>query len=500
MSINKSSGALKWIFVGLAILVVFVVIKVMDGKREKTTTEPVLEVPELTPEEMDYLGTQGDTPKDTVATLVAQVKAMRTEMKTAQDNNQELQKENQRLRSREKDVDARIDSGLRAQREQLDKRERDIVEQKKESQGLLDKLKKEFDTRMSGGPGKGQQQDLPVGFGLDQGDGTNFKGQADTVVWVEPSDMPEPDPKAASRKGKSGDGYSFSEGFGGAVDSGQAKLNTGLAKTRNGAPEKEVKPVYTVPQNSTLMGSTSMTALVGRVPIDGTVNDPYPFKVLIGPDNLTANGIDLPDVAGAVVSGSATGDWTLSCVRGQVRSITFVFNDGTVRTLPTPQDAAEASNGNSSQNNKNLDQIQGGLGWISDPYGIPCIAGERKSNAKQYIGSQTLVTAAGAGVATLLGNEDKSSSGTSFFGSGSGGSFGGATTSGNQAVQQILSSGVSDISDWVNKLYGEAFAAVYVQPGAKVAIHIDQELQIDYELKGRKVKYGLGASHASTLD
>lgn len=78
-----------------------------------------------------------------------------------------------------------------------------------------------------------------------------------------------------------------------------------------------------------------MTALLGRVPIDGKVTDPYPFKVLIGKDNLTANGIQLPDVEGAIVSGTATGDWTLSCVRGDVQSITFVFSDGTVRTVPS---------------------------------------------------------------------------------------------------------------------------------------------------------------------
>ncbi len=41
-----------------------------------------------------------------------------------------------------------------------------------------------------------------------------------------------------------------------------------------------------------------MTALLGRIPINGTVTDPYPFKVLIGKDNLTANGIELPDVEG----------------------------------------------------------------------------------------------------------------------------------------------------------------------------------------------------------
>ena len=41
-----------------------------------------------------------------------------------------------------------------------------------------------------------------------------------------------------------------------------------------------------------------------------------------------------PDVAGAVVSGTASGDWTLSCVRGQIRSVTFVFEDGTLVTPP----------------------------------------------------------------------------------------------------------------------------------------------------------------------
>ncbi len=65
--------------------------------------------------------------------------------------------------------------------------------------------------------------------------------------------------------------------------------------------------------------------------------------------------------AGAVASGTASGDWTLSCVRGQIRSLTFVFNDGTVRTFPAP---AEEVNDNQSNNNQtaSADQktIQGG--------------------------------------------------------------------------------------------------------------------------------------------
>ena len=70
--------------------------------------------------------------------------------------------------------------------------------------------------------------------------------------------------------------------------------------------------------------------------------------------------------------------------------------------------------------------------------------------------------------------------------------------SGSEAMGKIIGQGVNDVSSWVNKLYGQAFAAVYVQPGAKVAVHLDQQLTIDYELQGRKVNYRSGARHAST--
>lgn len=497
MAINKSTGLLKWLAAGIAVVLVLAIVKVVNnGKVDKKSAE-VVEVPVLSAEEMENLGIQGDTPQDTVATLVGQVKAMRTEMKTAQAANEELMQENKRLRARERDIDSRIASGLAGERAKIKDDREEVERAKKEARNLLDKFRSAYEDRM---PGGSEDKELPVGFGLKEGEGANFGSAGDSMVWIDPSDKRQVDPKAGRSSGVKGDGYSFPTSFGEAVDSTQAKLNTGVAKTPGGSKKKEVKPVYTVPQNSTLMGSTAMTALIGRVPIDGTVNDPYPFKVIVGADNLTANGIDLPEVAGAVVSGTATGDWTLSCVRGQVRSITFVFNDGTVRTLPTPEDAAQANNGSNQTKGRQLDQILGGLGWISDPYGIPCIAGERKSNAKQYIGTQSLVTAAGAGVATLLGNQDESKSGTAVFGSTGSGQFASSTVTGNQAMQQILSSGVSDISDWVNKLYGEAFAAIYVQPNARVAIHIDQELQIDYEIQGRKVRYAMGATHASTLD
>src|SRR3546814_2986155 len=130
------------------------------------------------------------------------------------------------------------------------------------------------------------------------------------------------------------------------------------------------------------------TWLFGRVPIEGTNTDRCPFKVLIGLDNLTANGIHIPDVAGAVVSGTASGDWTLSCVRGQIRSVTFVFQDGTIRTVPEDSSKGGSSGGNAGHNGAS---IQGGLGWISDPYGIPCVSGERRRSEEHTSELQSLM-------------------------------------------------------------------------------------------------------------
>lgn len=120
-----------------------------------------------------------------------------------------------------------------------------------------------------------------------------------------------------------------------------------------------------------------MTALVGRVPVQGQVRDPMPFKVITGADNLAANGLTIPGVQGMVWSGTAIGDWTLSCVTGRLDSVTFVFDDGTIRTISSDDRRGQAS-GRSGGADKPL-------GWISDQQGIPCISGERKTNAPAFL-------------------------------------------------------------------------------------------------------------------
>ncbi len=228
-----------------------------------------------------------------------------------------------------------------------------------------------------------------------------------------------------------------------------------------------------------------MTALIGRVPVDGAVVDAFPFKVIVGADNLTANGIDLPDLAGAVVSGTTSGDWTFSCVRGEIKSITFVFQDGTIST--SPESSGKSNRGDSQRS----------LGYLSDPHGIPCITGTKRSNAQEYLTSQLLITAAGAGAASLI---DSTSGNFSYVTGNNGQTLGTVGITGNEALERILAGGVHEASEWANKLYGQAFAAVYVPPAAKVAIHIEEPIQIDYDPNGRKVNHRVGESHASHME
>ncbi|MDD3652286.1 TIGR03752 family integrating conjugative element protein [Immundisolibacter sp.] len=467
---------LKWLLIPMVLLLVFVGAKLFSGG-DSGASAPLDATGQLTPEEMKALGIAGDTPRDTVATLVAQVRQLRTELQTALSDNRQHKAENERLRTREVAIDQRIQGALDSERRRLEQERSQAASDRLQTQGLMQELQR----RLDGISGKGVASDLPIGLGLVDGNGRQFGDGG--VRWVEPDDA-----RTDAKGGASGNLLpSFPTSFGSASPelSAAADAVTGQAARAVGST---TKAVYTVPSNATLMGSVAMTALIGRVPIDGTVNDPYPFKVLIGADNLTANGIEIPEVAGAVVSGTASGDWTLSCVRGQIRSITFVFHDGTIRTVPE-------DDGNRGRSHRST-SLQDGLGWISDPYGIPCVSGERRSNAQQYLGSQALITAAGAGAASLIQSDD----GSVAVVANSDGSLGTVGIGGNEAMGRILAGGVRDMADWVNKLYGQAFAAVYVQPGASVAVHLEQPLAIDYDAKGRRVSHQLGGAHAPDLD
>ncbi|MFZ7240859.1 TIGR03752 family integrating conjugative element protein [Avibacterium avium] len=426
---------------------------------------------DLTPEEIRQLGLEGDTKNDTVRTLIGAAKESNRRYDRVISQNEKILKENETLRKREQNVQQQVDEAVQTKTQEL----QDMVAiLRNEIAQLAQQQSQRNDASPSVDIIKNESEMSPTHSTLPIGNGTPHI-EENAVEWVNPDDqiidernstqIGFPNLSTANPYSSDKKGLPFISG------SDEQPSRAESSRLSNTKLRHNI-PVYTIPKNSTLMGSISMTALLGRIPIGNAVNDPYPFKAIIGRDNLIANGIELPDVEQAVVSGTATGDWTLSCVRGEVKSLTFVFSDGRIVTT-----------------NEGREKI----GWLSDPHGIPCIPGERKTNAPEYLGTHFLLAAAGAAA------QGYSQAQTTTVVDGD--AVVGAVTGqqGKYVVGQALGQGIQETANWFKERYGQNFDAIYVPPGQSIAIHIDKTLDIDYDQNGRKVKYGQ-YSRTSQLD
>lgn len=232
-----------------------------------------------------------------------------------------------------------------------------------------------------------------------------------------------------------------------------------------GKPNSENSiPVYTLPKDSTLTDGVALTALIGRIPVDGQTPDPYPVKIYVGKENLLANGHDMPEIEGMIFSGLGFGDWNLNCVSARLSSATYLFADGTI--------VNHSSDGEP-------------LGYISDPSGIPCIAGKFITNAPAFLSQRTgLATLGAAGSAFAEAQQTRQTS------SISGGSSSTVTGSINKlAAGQAVQSATEEVSRWLLARQKQSFDAVVVDPGVSVSIHLNQSLPFDYSLLSRRVRY-----------
>ena len=416
-----------------------------------------------------------DTPADTIKTLTANVSGMTSQLNALRQDNAALRQENRELIEDRAQIEDSVVSRLK---DMLDARPPDPGDPETTSTlaalgERLDALARRFEAADSATPHTG----YPVGQGLETPHPR--ESTQEPPVWIEPLEHGSGPADAGAPPGRTWS----------ALERARPALEPVMEHARE-ALETEIA-VYTVPRNATLIGSVGMTALVGRVPIQGQVQDPMPFKVITGPENLAANGLRIPGVEGMIWSGTAIGDWTLSCVSGQLESVTFVFEDGTIRTLSS-DDPRSGSSG--SGNTKPL-------GWISDAYGVPCVSGERKTNATAFLAQRIGVMAmeaAGQAVAqaetTTLINDS------------------GVTTSvvsgetGKYVLGKAASRGSEELAQWLRERQAQSFDAVFVPAGVELAIHVDHALSIDFQPDGRKLHhetnllYKNAASVGSGLD
>lgn len=240
-------------------------------------------------------------------------------------------------------------------------------------------------------------------------------------------------------------------------------------------------PYFTIPENSTLVGVEAMTSLIGRVPIDGRVTDPMQFKAIVGRENLAANGWELPDdIAGMILTGIAIGDMALSCTEGKIRSVTFIFNDGTIRTVSNRSRSTAGAAGSGSSGSAG----NGDLGFISDLHGNPCIMGKFVTNAPRFladiVGLKTLGVM-GAAYADAQRTVTQSAEGNTSSA---------VTGDRNKFVMGQAAAGATDeVTQWMLSRLKNSFDAVISPSGQQLVVHIDQEIQLDKAVKARKVVF-----------
>ncbi len=406
-----------------------------------------------------------DSPADTIKTLTANVAAMTVEVQTLRKDNDKLHNENRDLLVNRQQIEENVTT--RVKRE-LASRQKDQAARHRIDSGVLSSLTSRVDAlsqSLTQIRSTDPDSDIPVGLGLNDFESANA---ADELFWIDPLDAFDSERPPLQSSGILRQASRSAD---------PTLTSVGDQSNNLVASLKTDPPIFTVPRNATLIGSTAMTALVGRIPVQGQVRDPMPFKVITGSDNLAANGLTVPGVQGMVWSGTAIGDWTLSCVTGRLDSVTFVFDDGTIRTLSSD----EAGNQRGGADKP--------LGWISDDQGIPCITGERKTNAPAFLTQRIGVMAIQAAAEAAASAQTTSRVND----------FGGVTSSvtgdtSRFVMGKTLSGGSEAISKWLLERQAQSFDAVFVPAGVRIAIHVDHELPIDLETNGRKL------SHAHAID
>ncbi len=255
--------------------------------------------------------------------------------------------------------------------------------------------------------------------------------------------------------------------------SGQAKDKTKTTSSA-GSDNNDAIPAYTIPRNATLFSNSTMTKMLGVIPVEGSVLDPIRFKVITGNANMATNGLYIPGVRDIVWSGIAVGNREMSCVRGELYSVTFTFEDGTIRTI-------SSSSSSSSSTKSGSKRI---LAYISDRQGSPCLEGTYISNASDYLRDRIIASgAAGAADAftstqqTTVSRADGSLK-TYFTGK-----------TGDIIASSMASGGLVELTEYLRERSRNAVDMVVLDAGKEVVMHIEQQIEIDYEPSGRRLEH-----------
>ena len=214
--------------------------------------------------------------------------------------------------------------------------------------------------------------------------------------------------------------------------------------------ETDEPPRFYIPPS--ILSGLSLTALVGRIPRGGAVQDPWPFVVVSQADNLTANGVRLPQLRGILWRGVVRGDAVLSCASASIRSLVYVFDDGTFHVAKAP--------------------AQEGFGYLADKSGNPCLVGEIHTTAPEDMGTHLLAgVLAGMGGAFAESQVRRNVSGGTETSQVEGDAF-------SYLLGQTVQGAASAYGDYLLRFANDTWDAVVVPAGREVDIHITDSIPV----------------------
>ena len=219
------------------------------------------------------------------------------------------------------------------------------------------------------------------------------------------------------------------------------------------APANEAV-AHTIPPATVIQGVT-LTAAIGRLPVRGQLNEPWPVKVISTIEGYAPNGYAV-DTAQMIWDGKAFGDANFECVRVILTRVTSVLPGKVVSFVEA------------SDNEK-------GLGYLSDAYGHPCLKGKLISNAAKQMTAEAILGIAqgiGEGYADTQRTRTVSPEGNTI-----------ESVTGEEVrvlIGQGFSKSVNNVRNYLASRY-DVWDAIYVPPEQEVVINVDQPLEFVYD-------------------
>ncbi|MAD65698.1 MAG: hypothetical protein CME37_19575 [Haliea sp.] len=244
---------------------------------------------------------------------------------------------------------------------------------------------------------------------------------------------------------------------------GDKVKSTARPSSGKGAGEQQMKPYVTIPSDSRIYDVQAVTALVGRIEKNGQNKAPWEFSATLSGNASLANGFSLPEIEEARVSGVAIGDMAGECVKGFVTSITFIFPDGRIAN-------AKGS-------------VSEPLARVADKYGNPCVPGVYFDNMNEVIAAQGTLAGLSSFASSIQKRQqslESSATSQSLVLDGS---------ESLAALGAVGSGGLNKASDILAEKYDAYYSFVYVEPGENITLLVDNNIAIDYDETGRKVRY-----------